>query len=210
MSRLAQLLAAAACAGTAAAPATAQYQYPGQQYPQQPYQQPYEQYPQQPYQQYPQQGYPQEGYGYDQTYNQNAIGAIIDGLIGNRYNVSDRQAVHQCAYAAVQRSQNYAGGYRGPYGGYNNGYRGYMRVTAITDVQRRSNSVRVRGTLGGGWRGGYGNPPYGGPGYGGPGYGGPGYANGYGYGRHDVSFRCDVDYRGYVRDVRLEPLMRAY
>ena len=72
----------------------------------------------------------------------------------------------------------YPNGYAQGYPGYNNG----LRVTAITDVQRRSGRVRVRGMLGGGMRYGYGRDRY---------------------GSADVSFRCDVDYAGYVRDVRL-------
>ena len=195
MTRFARLLAAAALAASAAAPAAAQY---GQTYPQ-------------PYPQPSPQTYPQPGYGYGYNQGEGAIGAIIDSLIGNRYNVSDRQAIHQCAYAAVQRAQNqYTGGYQA-YPGYNN----FLRVTSITDVERRSTSVRVRGTLGRGFGGnrpygapGYGNPPYGGPGYpeyGSPGYGAPGYA------RAEFSFRCDVDYRGgYVRNVRIERLYRNY
>jgi len=185
----------AALAGAVAAPAVAQYQ---PQYPQ-PYPEPVPQPYEQPYSQPYQQPYGQPGYGYDQQYgsNQNAVGAIIDQLIGNRYNVSDRQAIHQCAYAAIQRAQGQnwgGGGWQQPYPGYNNN----MRVTAITEVQRRSSGVRVRGEIGRGWRG---NQPYD-PRYG---YGGGG------YGRAELSFRCDVDYRGgYVRNVRVEPLYRGY
>jgi opacity protein-like surface antigen len=166
MARFASLVAAAALVSSAAA---AQYypQYP-QPYPSQPYGQPVPTYP------YPGQPYPGQPYGNDQS----AVGAIIDGLIGNRYNVSDRQAIRQCAFAAVQRSQGYSG-----YGGYNN----FARVTAITDVERRTFGVRVRGLLATA-RSGY---------------------NG-GYGRGDLGFRCDVDYRGYVRNVRLDPLVRRY
>jgi hypothetical protein len=198
MARFAKRFAAAAVAVALAAPAAAQYQqqypqpYPGQGYPQQTY----------PQQAYPQQGYPQEAYpqGYgNQPYgsNQNVVGAIIDSLIGNRYNVSDRQAIHRCANAAMQRAQgrNWGGNGWQPYPGYSN----YLRVTAITDVQRRSNSVRVRGELG---HGRYGNQAY-----------DPRYANDprYGsWGRGELSFRCDVDYAGYVKNVRLEPLYRAY
>jgi len=202
MARFAKIIAASALAVAAAAPAAAQYQYPQQQYPQT---YPQQQYPQQGY---PQQGYPQQGYGYDQGYgtNQNAVGAIIDSLIGNRYNVNDRQAIHRCANAAMVRAQNqnWNGGYPQGYPGYNSN----LRVMAITDVERRSSSVRVRGTLGRH----YGNQPYGNQPYGNQpydprnGY----YGNGYGNGRADLSFRCDVDYAGYVRNVRVEPLYRGY
>jgi hypothetical protein len=204
MARFANLIAAAALTCSAAAPVAAQYQqqypqpYPEQGYPQQPY--PQQGYPQQGY---PQQGYPQQGYGYDQQYgtNQNAVGAIIDSLIGNRYNVSDRQAIHQCGWAAVQRARggNWNGGSGQSYPGYNNYVGNNLRVTGITDIERRSKSVRVRGTIG---RGGYGNQPYD-QRYPNQPYGG-------GYGRSDLSFRCDVDYNGYVHNIHIEPLYRAY
>ena len=177
MARFASLVAAAALVSPAAA---AQYypQYP-QPYPSQPYGQPVPTYPY-PGQPYPGQPYPGQPYGNDQS----AVGAIIDGLIGNRYDVSDRQAIRQCAFAAVERARG--GGYAG--GGYaGGGYNNFARVTAITDVERRTFGVRVRGLLATG-RSGY---------------------NG-GYGRGDVGFRCDVDYRGYVRNVRLDPLVRRY
>ncbi len=211
MAILEKLLTAAALAGLAAAPAVAQYQqYPQQypQYPQQTYPQENPQYPQQgypqtyPQQQYPQQGYPQQGYNYpNEGYGttEGAVGAIVDSIIGNRYAVSDRQAIHSCAWAAVQRAHNqyrpyspYGGGYPG-YPGYGYGRYNNVRVTAITNVERRPNGVRVRGLLDSG----YGNHPYD-PRYG---YGG----GGYGYaGAGDLTFRCDVDYRGYVYDVRLD------
>jgi hypothetical protein len=165
-----KLIAAAALAGSLAVPASAQYPYP---YPPQPYPPGYGQ----PYGGYP--GYGQNyGYGYGSN---NVLGNIIDGLIGNRYQVNDRQAIRQCASAAVQRAENE---YR-PYFNRNmpyayQGYNGYVRVTQITDVQRRSNGVRVRGLLDTA-RGGYNNGPYGG----------------------DLEFRCDVDYRGYISNVRI-------
>ena len=182
MVRLASLIVAAALAGSAAGPVVAQYQ---QTYPQ-PYPQPYPE------------PAPQPGYPYpDQNYGtQGTVGAIIDSLIGNRYNVSDRQAIRQCAFAAVQRAQNggYPGGYPQAYPGYNNN----VRVTAITDVQRRSNGVRVRGILGNGRV--Y-NQPY-----------DPRYANGGGdrWRGGGFGFRCDVDYRGNVRNVRFETANRGY
>jgi hypothetical protein len=188
MSISAKLMAAVAAA-CIAAPTGAQYNpypnqpgydypaYPGQQYPQQ--------YPGQPYpgQTYPGQPYPGQQYPYG--YN-GAIGSMIDQLVGNRYNGRDRQAIDRCASAALLRATNrYPNGYAQTYPGYNR----LFRVTAITDVQRRSSGLRVRGMLGGGMRYGYGRDRY---------------------GSADVSFRCDVDYAGYVRDVRLGDGYRSY
>jgi hypothetical protein len=198
MTMLTRLLAAAAVIGGTASAAAAQY------YPQpQPYPQPY------PAPQYPQTypGYPQQGYGYGQ---QNPLGQIIGQLLGNRYNVQDRTAVQQCASAAMaQAAAQYAP--RNPYGqpgygnqGYGNqgyGYQGYgyqqgynpaanMRVTAITNVERRQYGLRVSGLIDS--RGGY--PPYG-QAYG---YQNQGYAA-----AGDLSFRCNVDYRGVVTNLRV-------
>lgn len=165
MTGFASSIAAAALAVAAATPAAAQYDYqqplplpvPGPAYP----------YPNQPYD-------PAQG----------VVGAIVDSLIGNRYDVSDRQAIRSCANAAVQRARrDYSGGFPMPYPGYNN----YLRVTAITDVERRSDKVRVRGMLG------FGRDRDRDP-----------RDNGR-WGRDgDLSFRCDVDYRGYVRNVRID------
>jgi hypothetical protein len=196
MTTITRFAAAAAALGCVAAPAAAQY-YP-QQYPQPAY--PQQAYPQQAYPQQYGQGYP--GYGYDQGYAQNPVSAIIDQLLGNRYNVTDRQAVAQCASAAMaQASAQYGGG-----SGYNNGYgnaygggynRGYsnLRVTSITDVQRRSNGLRVSGTMSSGYGGQYGSQY--------------GYQN-RGYGAQQLSFRCNVDYRGAVTNIRIGGANNGY
>ncbi|MGZ2413110.1 hypothetical protein ACUXST_002559 [Sphingomonas sp. F9_3S_D5_B_2] len=205
MTTFTRLLAGAAAIGGFAAPAAAQYTGgPAQAYPQ--YQQ---QYPQQasPYGQptYGQGTYGQQGYGQgysqaygQQGYGQNPLGQIIDQLLGNRYSVSDRTAVSQCASAAVAQAGQYGGRYSGNgygqahgYGqGQHNGYAynpaGGMRVTSITGVQRRSNGLRVSGTMSAA----------------------AGYANQYGYqNRSDagstLTFRCTVDYRGQVSNVRI-------
>jgi len=192
-SHLKCLAAAAAIAGVAA-PAAAQYQQPY------PYQQPG--YPQQAPQPYPGQpgygyGQPNQPYGYGQNYAQNPVGAIIDSLLGNRYTITDRQAVSQCASAALAQAQYQYRGYgrrdNGAYG-QDNGYNQNIaapafRVTSITDVQRRSNGLRVKGLIGSGYGGQYGQ------------YGGQ---NGYqnrNYG--DLSFRCNVDYRGSVTGLKV-------
>jgi hypothetical protein len=198
------MFAAVAALSGVAAPAVAQTAYP---YPQQ--------YPQTYPQTYPQQGY-QQGYGYpNQGYAQNPVGQIIDQLLGNRYNVTDRTAVSQCASAAIVQAQNqyrgYGQGYAGQQGYGAQGYAGQqgygaMRVTAITDVQRRSNGLRVKGTIssgmGYGGNGGYGGQGYAGQGYGGQGYGGQQAYGNRGYG--DLSFRCNVDYRGVVTGIRID------
>ena len=189
MTKLTHLLAAALVAATLTAPASAQYPYP---YPQpQPYAYPQQTYPYQ--QQYPQQAYPYQGY----PQNQSVIGQIIDQLIGNRYNYNDRQAIHSCGYAAMQRAQAQYGAYANPYGGqayggYNSqypqvrqGYPGYMRVVAITEVSRRSGGLRVRGLIDSGL---YRNR----------------YGNNYNYSGGDLTFRCDVNYNGYITRIRVE------
>lgn len=182
-------LAAAAAIGALSAPAAAQSSYPYQSYPVQAPQP----YPGQPGYGYSQQafpGYTQPGvaYGYGQQgYAQNPIQQVIDGLLGDRYNVTDRQAVSRCASAAMtQAAAQYGNGYNRGYGnnGYNRGYNGAMRVTSITDVQRRNNGLRVSGMMSSGYGGQYG-------------YQNRNYAAG------DVSFRCNVDYRGAVTNVRL-------
>ena len=169
-----KFLAAAAAVGGVAAPLAAQSPYPyAQNYPQP--------YPGQP------------GYGYQQGYssgygNQGGIGQIIDQLLGggNRYSVSDRTAVSQCANAAMVRAQSQYRGYNGNQGyAYGQGYAApAMRVTAITSVERRNNGLRVRGQMSSGYGGQY------------------GYQN-QGYSQGDLSFRCNVDYRGYVSSVRI-------
>ena len=174
-----RFLAGAAALGALAAPAAAQY-YPQPAYPQQGY----------PVQTYPPQAYPGYGQGYAPGYNQNPVAQIIDQLLGNRYNVTDRQAVRQCANAAMsQASAQYRGGYGG---GYNNGA---MRVTSITSVERRNNGLRVSGMLGSAGYNRY-NQGYNNRGY--------GYAN-QGYGQQ-LSFRCNVDYRGAVTGLRVRAI----
>ena len=179
MTRSTMFLAASAAIASLSAPATAQAPY-SYNYPQQQYSQPT----------YPQQAYPQQGYGgqygYSQGYNQNPVSQIIDQLLGNRYNTTDRQAVSQCANATMVQAQVQNGGYGQRYGQqYGQAYNrnAGLRVTSITGVQRRNNGLRVTGTMSSGYGGQY------------------GYQN-RGYGQQ-VSFRCNVDYRGAVTNVRI-------
>lgn len=189
MPRFALSLAVAALAGSAASAAGQDQNQ--QQYPQQPqYQQPYQpQYPD-PYQQQYAQPYPgpQQDYGYpgDQYGNQNIVGSFIDQLIGNRYDVGDRQAIRRCGYAAVREAENrYRPYFNGmPYA--YQGYRGHVRVSDITSVQRRLLVTRVRGHLDTTRR------AY------------RGQARDRDMRDADLSFRCDVDRSGNVSDVRIE------
>jgi hypothetical protein len=181
-------LAAVAAIGALAVPAAAQTAYPygyqQQQYQQ--YQQAPQPYPGQPGYAYSQ-GYAQPAYGYNQGYSQNPVAQVIDSLLGNRYTVSDRTAVSQCASAAMSQAA-------AQYGGYN---RGGMRVTSITDVQRRNNGLRVSGTMSSGYGGQYGNQ------YGYQHDSRYGYQNrGYEQPRQ-VSFRCNVASNGAVTNIRI-------
>ena len=141
MTNIISFLAASAAIGTLAAPAAAQY------YPQQPA------YPQQ-YPQYQQQ-YPQ-GYGYNgQTGNPVTTSSIACSATAKRYGPPGGPTVRQRG-AGPGGSAIWPAIWRRLGGGYNNGYRqqGYvgtnLRVTSITEVQRRSNGLRVSGTLGSG------------------------------------------------------------
>jgi hypothetical protein len=135
------------------------------------------------------QPYGDPGYGYNP--GQQILQGVVDGLLGNRYRGVDRGAVHRCTNAALgeawQQFRPYGGGYGqgSGYGGYGYGNQPQMRVTAITDVDRRASGLRVRGLIDSGLV--YGARP------GDPRYARPG----------DLTFRCDVDYRGRVWDVRV-------
>ena len=92
-------------------------------------------------------------------------------------------------------------------------------MTAITNVERRRNGLRVTGLIDSGMgygaqgynpnaypRPGYPQPGYPQPGYPQPGYGQQqGYGNAYGQAQGDLSFRCNVDYRGAVTGRRSTP-----
>jgi hypothetical protein len=117
------------------------------------------------------------GYGYAQPYG-NAY-----GYYGN--NNLTQMAVQQCTAAVQSRLGNRAG-IGGILGSVLGAPVSTGRVLSVTQVApRNNNTVRVRGLANSGYS------PYG--------YGAYG-ATGYGY-QPDLSFRCDVDYRGRVRDI---------
>ena len=112
-------------------------------------------------------------YGYAQSYNTSA-------------------ATQQCMAAVQNRLANRTslGGILGAILGANT----TGRVVAVTQVQARNNgTTRVRGLASSGR---YASNNYGAYGVGAYGALGYGYQN-----AADLSFRCDVDYRGYVRNV---------
>jgi len=176
----------AALAATAA-PAAAQYGYPGQYGGQ---------------------------YGYGQG---NVVGTILDSFLGGRsYGQNERSSVEQCVRAVEHRINtrgfdnergrysNYGYGY-----GYDNQYRNYQgaRVLSVTEVQRRSNGgIKVIGLATTGMNGAY-NGQYNGQ-YGGQyGYGQQGYGGQYGYGQQgyqmpaDARFDCTIDRYGRITDI---------
>ena len=104
------------------------------------------------------------------------------------YGAMNTQLATQQCTAAVQARLNNRVGMQSILGavlGVNTGTTG--RVLSITQVTPRRSTVTVRGLASSGRMAGY--SPY-------AAYGALGYAY-----QPDLSFRCSVDYRGYVRDV---------
>lgn len=140
-------------------------------------------------------GYP--GYSYGAPYG-NAYGYNNNGYQYNNYNnnyaygMNTNVAAQQCSAAVQQRLYNRQniGGIIGALLGANT----TGQVVSITQIQPRSNgTTRVRGLASSGR---YAMNNYGAYGVGAYGALGYGYQN-----AADLSFRCDVDYRGYVRNI---------
>jgi hypothetical protein len=176
--------------------------------------------------------YPGTGYGYGQS---GGIGQILDVILNaQRYGygyqgyANDRSQIDRCAVAVEQRiNRDYGYRYGSPYGGspyggygnynpyggqygYNNQYaQGGAKVVGITRVERRSSTTtRVRGVATAnvyanqyGQYGGQYNQSYGGQ----YGYNNYGYAN-----AGELRFKCDIDYRGYIRDIDIDQNTNAY
>ena len=124
------------------------------------------------------------GYGYG---GGDVIGQVLNQVLGNgygNYGANSQVAVNQCA-AAVQSRLS------GGYGGY--GYNGYAntgaRVLGISRVEPRSNGeLMVRGVANSGR-----------------------YAYGYnGQGQVDLTWKCRVDYRGFVRGIDINRAQTNY
>jgi hypothetical protein len=137
---------------------------------------------------YPGYGYP--GYGYGNPYGGNVIGQVLNDVLGNGYGntgANSQVAVNQCA-AAVQSRLNGGNGYNG-YGYANTG----ARVLGISRVEPRSNGeLLVRGVANSGRYGAYGY-------------------NGYNNQQQvDLTWKCRVDYRGFVRDIDINRAQTNY
>lgn len=109
------------------------------------------------------------------------------------YGVNPNVAAQQCSAAVQNRLANRTSlaGIIGSLVGIPTG--SYGRVLSITSSTPTRSGMRVRGLASSGRMAYNGYGPYGVGAYGALGYSG--------YGGADLSFRCDVDYRGYVRDV---------
>ena len=151
------------------------------------------------------------------------IRQVVDQQLGTRYAASDREAIARCATAALAEGailygvNGFAGtdGYAGYAGAYRPGAPGVpgfpgvattMRVSAITDVQRRSDGMRVKGLIDSGvvYRGGYGGQAYQGAGAGGQPYASRHPSN------NDLVFRCNLDTAGLVTSMHVERHTTTY
>ena len=132
---------------------------------------------------YPGYGYPGYGYG-----SGNVIGQVLNDVLGNgygNYGANSQVAVNQCAAAVQQRLSGAYNGY-----GYNNyAYNNGARVLGISRVEPRNNGeMMVRGVANSGR-----------------------YAYGYnGQGQVDLTWKCRVDYRGFIRDIDINRAQSNY
>jgi len=131
-----------------------------------------------------------------QYYQPYGYGAPSQYGYGNNYayGMNTNAAAQQCSAAVQSRLANRTslGGIIGSLVGIPTGT--YGRVLSITSANpNRYGGVRVRGLASSGRMASNGYGPYGVGAYGALGYNG--------YGAADLSFRCEVDHNGYVRDV---------
>jgi hypothetical protein len=148
---------------------------------------------------------------------------IVDRELGTRHDASDREAVARCATAALAQGailygvNGYSGtdGYAGYVGAYRPGTAGVpgfpgvpanMRVSSITDVQRRADGMRVKGLIDSGvvYRGDDDSHDYQGPGSGGEAFATAHPSN------NDLAFRCNLDNAGLISSMHVERHTTTY
>jgi hypothetical protein len=124
-------------------------------------------------------------YGYSNSYSRYGYNNYAYG--------NSNVAAQQCSAAVQNRLSNRTSlaGIIGSLVGIPTG--SYGRIVSITSTTPTRNGRRIRGLASSGRMAYNGYGPYGVGAYGALGYNA--------YGGADLSFRCDVDYRGYVRDV---------
>jgi hypothetical protein len=151
------------------------------------------------------------GHGYGQPDAGQVIGQVIAQVLnpygqwGHQRGVNPRVAVNQCSRAVQHRLQtsrqaDYGYQQHNPYNPYGYGHgHNQARVLGITHVQQRSaTTMRVHGVA----TSGMGHAQYGGGQWGGGQWGGyGGYAQP--QAQADLSFRCDVDFRGQIRHLSI-------
>ena len=132
-----------------------------------------------------------QNYGYGSPYGapQSVYGAPGYGYNGYGYNSygangSSQVAINQCTGAVQARL---SGGY-GNYGYNGYGYSNSGRVLGVSRVEPRANGLTVRGVATSGRYAAYGN----------------------GQSTVDLTWRCRVDYRGYVSDVSIDRAQPNY
>jgi len=123
---------------------------------------------------------------YSQPYR-SAYGAPYGNAYGYGYNNASTTAAAQRCSAAVQQRLSTRTGVAGILGAVLGARTVGGRVLQVTQVNPNRSSIRVRGLASSGSNMG----PYGAGAYG---------AYGMAY-QPDLSFKCDVDYRGYIRDI---------
>jgi hypothetical protein len=130
---------------------------------------------------YPGYGYPGYGYpGYGYG-GGNVVGQVLNQVLGGGYGYNGANS-QVAVNQCMGAVQARLGGYGAPYGGYTYGYAN-GRVLGVSRVEPRSNGgLTVRGVASSGR---YGGQP-------------------------DLTFKCKVDYRGFVSDVDVDPAQGAY
>ena len=125
----------------------------------------------------------------------NPYGGTYGAYGYNTYGVNAQAASQQCA-AAVQNRLHNRTDLASIIGSLVGIPMNQSRVVGVTSVtQLRSGGVRIRGLASSGRMAYNGYSPYGVGGYGSLGYNTAASA--------DLSFKCDMDYRGYIRDIDL-------